>query len=558
MPTITLAITAATLAAACGLAFAVWVFRRCYVTVDPDEYVVHYRNGRVINIGRGRSFLALPYDTYLKVPGTLRDINFCADQITMEKQGVRVQGFLAYRIEDFDKAYRSLDFKSHSVRLLPSCEENVKNQAYPDKTACKVINLDPRDVLAKTDVILRQLAESVVRHEVSNKSLQQMITEREKVRESMKQQLMDTVDDWGISIDTIEFTEVWIRSKEVFENLQAQYRNDLKFSAETSTFDTNKAIAEKRLETERLVGQMEAETEQARRVATSTAQLEASKVEIENQRQGKEQVLEADSAVREREREKQHAAAVREAELALARKLLEQQNRLAAQEREHQVLMDMRERAEAIRVREAETLRRLAELEAQAAIEAAELARQKIEVELKTRAEEEEAKVRLRIAAEQAEAEARRIASADEAERVVQIADAERRAAQESAQGVRATGTAEAEVTALKVGAENQVNVRQIQKMLVGEISQMAAKMKVNDVNWINIAGSSDDSPLGIIPRNVLQLLTVFKGLGIGLDDVLHGGSGGAAGGNGHAPAPVPDDGPAGGPPAPGDRSSGR
>lgn len=514
-------VVAAGAVTAVGLAFAGYAFRKLYVSVDPDEFVVHYRNGNVVHIGRGKSFFQLPFDTYLKVPGTLRDINFCADQITMEKQGVRVQGFLAYKIEDFERAYQALDFKSHSVRQLPTCEENSAKTDYKGKTETRIVALDPEDPLAKTDFILRQLAESVVRHEVSNKTLQQMIMEREKVRESMRQQLMDTVSGWGISIDTIEFTEVWIRSKEVFQNLQATYRNQIKLEAESSTHETSQQIAEKRLEAERNVAQMESESERVRRIALSTAQLEASKVEIENTLRTKEKVLEADSALSEGERVRKHEAAVLDAKLALERKLIEEQNRLAAQEREHAVALDQRQKLELLKMQEAETQRRLAEAEARKAIEQAELVRQKMEVQIRQRIEEEDAKAKMRLAVEQSESEARRIASEARAARIIRLAEAARKAALEAAEGTRATGAAEAEALAARVNAENQVNARQIQRLLVAEIGRMADKMKVEGVNWVNITGNSDESPLGIIPKNVLQTLAVFKGMGVGLEDIL-------------------------------------
>jgi regulator of protease activity HflC (stomatin/prohibitin superfamily) len=521
MDLITPLVATAGAAAAFGIAFAGYAFRKLYVSVDPDEFVVHYRNGNVVHLGRGQSFFQLPFDTYLKVPGTLRDVNFCADQITLEKQGVRVQGFLAYKIEDFERAYQALDFKSHYVRQLPSCEENAKKVDYKEKNELRVVQLDPEDPLAKTDFILRQLAESVVRNEVANKTLEQVTKQRDKLVESMRQQMMDTVQSWGISIDTIEFTEVWIRSKEVFQNLQAEDRNRLRLIAEISTHATAQQIAEKRLESERTVAALESEAERVRRIALSEAQLEAAKVEIENTRQQKERVLEAEAALSEIDRQRKHNAAVKDAALQLERKLMEEKNRLAAQQREHEVALDQRQKLELLKMQEAETLRRLAEAEARKAIEQAELVRQKMEVQIRQRIEEEDAKAKMRLAVEQSESEARRIASEARAARIIRIAEATRKAALEAAEGTRATGAADAEVLSARVNAENQVNARQIQRLLVAEIGKMAEKMKVEGVNWVNISGNADESPLGIIPKNVLQTLAVFKGMGVGLGDIL-------------------------------------
>lgn len=487
-------------------------YRFFYVHVDPDEYVVHYRNGRIIHLGRGISFFALPYDTYLKVPGVIRNVNFCADQVTLERQGVRVQGLIAYRIINFEEAYQSLDFKSKAVQELPTCAENIQNDGYKEKNDPRVVFLPQGDALAKTDYVLRQLAESVVRHEVSNRTLQEMITERKKVIDSMRAKLLEVTAPWGLSIETIEFTEVWIRSREVFENLQAGFRNQLKLQAEQSTYDAKREIEQRRIETERQLAEMAAEADRVQRIKRSEEELLASQREMQSAKEIKERQIEIESQIREQEREKKHGGLVRETELSREREVLLAKSKIAVQEEAHRLAMDQKSKEEELARRAAEAEQALNLQQIQAMVERAE-----------KKAEQERAEAAVELQRQEAAAKLRDVAAKAETAELLERARAGKEAMAEEAEGIRMKGEARAHAIERRIAARNTINPQQIQRILVGEISKMASQMKVNDVSWINIGGEGDKSPLGIIPRNILETLSIFKGLGVGLEEVVHG-----------------------------------
>lgn len=516
-------------AAAFGLVRA---FQHWYVSVDPDEFVVHYRRGGVKNLGRGLSFVCLPGDTFLRVPSTIRDINFAADQITQEKQGVRVQGFLAYKIADFELAYRSLDLKSKSARVLRQCEDAVEVNDFQERNCEQVVRLDPSDPLAKTDLVLRRLAESVVRHEVSNKTVDEMITERESVIQSMREQLQETVAHWGIEIDTIEFTEVWIRSKELFDNMQALHRNEARLKASQSTTQTDREIAENRLRTEREIAELEAEAERIRRIKQSEERAAARQTEVHNETRlktleleeaGRLKTLELEEATRHRtaelERRRNLERLAKENEFALAQRQieLEQEQELARltmvrarQEEEHQTEVERRSKATELEEREIEKQRRHQELKARNQAEAAERAR-----------EVEEARARLEMARLTAMEERRTAEVEAEALRLERQAVSERRQAEEGAAATRVTGAAQAEALQAELEAKNAVGPEQIKKSLVDNLPRIAESMKVKDVRWVNLAGGQGGSPMEMIPQTIAQTLGVFQGMGVDLEDVL-------------------------------------
>lgn len=497
-------------------------FRHFYVAVDPDEFVVHYRRGQVVHSGRGLSFFCFPYDTYLKVRSTIRDINFCADQITQEKQGVRVQGFLAYKVADFDVAYQCLDLKARSMKVLSQCSDNIEVTDYDDKNQECVVHLDPQDPLAKTDLVLRRLAESVVRHEVSNKTVDEMISERESVIQSMKTQLQETVRDWGLEIDTIEFTEVWIRSRELFESLQAEYRNEMRLKAANSNAVTDRAIAERRIESEREIATMEAQNERLRRVTESEErraareteiadQAEVTRLETEEEARVRQQRLAMARDLEEQEKLKEFALRQRELELKQKEELARLEGELTEQQESHRLELDRREKARSLREAEVESARRLQEMAKQKEIEAAELERKKAEVEARAELEQHQALAQQK----QVEAEAR-------AKEIETLARAEREKAQQVAEAVLERGRADAESLRLRIEAENAIQPGQLKKLFVKELPRIAESMQVKDVRWVNLAGGgSDEGPLGMVPRGIANLMGIFQGMGLDLDGLV-------------------------------------
>jgi regulator of protease activity HflC (stomatin/prohibitin superfamily) len=500
---------------------AVTAYNRFFVSINPDEFVIHYgRGGRIKHTGRGVSFFCWPGETYIAVPSTIRDVNYVADQITCEKQGVRVQGFLAYRIDDFQLAYQTLDLKSRSARVLMSAEKCIEATDYSTKTSETTYNLDPNDRLAKTDLILRRLAESVVRHEVSNKTVEQMIGEREAVIESMKEQIAPTVAKWGLVIETIEFTEVWIRSKTLFQDMQAEYRNEVRKKAEQSTCETERQVTETRLENEREIARLNAEAQREERIVASREVLIARDVEIKNTQALREKELALAMHLQKQEEDnknkflrlqKENAFEIlaREEELKQQQLISRKQYELERQCEDQKIRLDEQTKQEELNTAIEEAARRLMIIEEQSKMEKTRLEREVAQVELEKALDEE----RNLIAIEE-------LKSAYEAGNIINLAEARKQRALIAAEATEKEGQVFAQNERLLTEVRNEVGPANLQSMIIAQLTDMASNMKVDEVNWVNMDGNGK-SPLGIIPENIMQLMTVFKGMGVDLGAIL-------------------------------------
>merc|ERR1712136_205579 len=169
----------------------------------------------------------------------------------MGVQGVVVKGFATWSIfreEDGPyRAYKSFDgFTENGLRMA---NDNV-----------------------------RQLVESVLRNIVSRKSLEEAMTQRQQMREDAKNQVLEITKGWGIWIETVEITDVRIMSKNLFKNMQAEFRSATKLKAEKIEMETSQELSVRRRE-------FEVESSKAQQLAsTAKFQMEQEQVVKREQR----------------------------------------------------------------------------------------------------------------------------------------------------------------------------------------------------------------------------------------------------------------------------------
>lgn len=184
------------------------------VAASPAEFLVHQRLGKTLFAGRGRAAFVLPgIDRAYLIPSTMQSVAFQADQITAENQGVEIVGFAIYAIEKPEKAIAAIDFT------------------------------DPEAALETIAAHLRQVVESAIRSELANLSLDDALRKRGAIIERMKAELADVAERLGLEITTVEIKTVTIMSDELFLNMQAPYRNNIRLQSERSRLETDEDIA---------------------------------------------------------------------------------------------------------------------------------------------------------------------------------------------------------------------------------------------------------------------------------------------------------------------------
>ena len=220
------------------------------VNAGPAEFAIHQRMGRIRHLGRGISFFKLPWiDRYTIIPSSTQTIQFRADQITAENQGVEISGFAVWRVADAGKAAANFDFT------------------------------EPEDALATIGSALQDVLESAIRHQVARMTID-ALRKRGSIILQLKDEMAYVAGLWGIAVETVEIKSVRILSRQLFENLQAPFRNALRLESEQSAIETEKRLAEER-------------TAQQEELARQKHQLEIRRIELEESKLPHEAELDA-------------------------------------------------------------------------------------------------------------------------------------------------------------------------------------------------------------------------------------------------------------------------
>jgi regulator of protease activity HflC (stomatin/prohibitin superfamily) len=221
-----------------------WFFKT--VVVPPNAYVVHTRRGQAepLHLGLGISFSYNPYtDAFLVIPAAVQTLIISAKCICAERQGVLVQAYVQWVIDDLRTAYRKLDFS------------------------------DPHDPMRVVNVQLREQAEAAIKDKVAMMPIDEILSDKQPIIEELTHRLRAvaegtregaTTTGLGLKIVTVQIKEAVVSSTRLWENLQKPFRAEREKLARIAELDTQQAIS--RLELQNRQARESAELETTRRL----------------------------------------------------------------------------------------------------------------------------------------------------------------------------------------------------------------------------------------------------------------------------------------------------
>lgn len=287
------------------------------VIVPPNAYVVHTRRNHKdpLHLGLGISFRFNPHtDSFLVVPSTMQTILINADCICEELQGILVQGYVQWIIDDFAKAYKKLDFT--------------------DK-------IDPMRVV---NVQLREQAEAAIKDKVATMSIKDVLSDKQPIIQELTARLRqvgegqgDSDKGLGLRIVTVQIKEAVVSSARLWENLQKPFRADSARIARLAELQAESVVKGQELEHEKR--QVTAELENQSELNALRADKEAQTFDREQiekvRRHHKEQETLREILIAQNITEKQQQQAHREVEeSSLAQQILLTKARLDTQHQE--------------------------------------------------------------------------------------------------------------------------------------------------------------------------------------------------------------------------------
>ncbi|MGR9108480.1 MAG: SPFH domain-containing protein [Gammaproteobacteria bacterium] len=138
-----------------------------FIKVEPTDFVLQFKRGRVVRQGVGLSFFYFaPTTSLVLIPIGSVDVPFIFEEVTSDFQAVTVQGQLVYRVAEpqklsefmnFTLAANGKEYVSEDPKKLP---QRLINHAHV-LTSATFKTLQLRDALGQSDSIVASLREGL-------------------------------------------------------------------------------------------------------------------------------------------------------------------------------------------------------------------------------------------------------------------------------------------------------------------------------------------------------------------------------------------------------------
>ena len=136
-------------------------------------------------------------------------------------QGVEVKGMLVWTVHrEFDGPFKC--YKSFVDDLIFK---------------------EPREANSQ----LQNMAVSIIRDRIANLSLNDILKNRQKLRNGVKDEMQKLLTGWGMWLETCEIQDVKIASRSLFQNLQTEFREKSRQEAEKISAETENTMRQESL-----------------------------------------------------------------------------------------------------------------------------------------------------------------------------------------------------------------------------------------------------------------------------------------------------------------------
>ena len=263
-----------------------------FETALPNEYLVRIGTRSVKPILGGRSFRL--FRKFLRVPASVQTLSFATDNANLNYQGIGIDGYATWRIDP----------------------------AHPDVAITTLDFFDEDDPMRDTNEKLTTICVEAVRHVIANMTINDALKKKDEIGENLKEQLRKFENRWGIIFDQVGIENVRIMSEKLFEDLQSEYRDQLRLNVATARIQTDRQIAgaenatrelteTERMTTERKLSLAKTENESS----VKRVQLTKAQEVYEEERAIKEERFRRESEFKREQQEREHQVLQQQQEL---------------------------------------------------------------------------------------------------------------------------------------------------------------------------------------------------------------------------------------------------
>lgn len=144
-------------------------------------------------------------------------------------------------------------------------------------------NLDvQKDNPVKANETLRAMASAIVRNQIANSTMSEIIKNRQGLREAVMKEMTEVASGWGVHLATVEVTDVKICSSTLFKDMQTQFRETNIKKARLEKLVVSTAITEERMGHTLVSHKRSWDTSKLETLAKNTQKLKVARQDIAN------------------------------------------------------------------------------------------------------------------------------------------------------------------------------------------------------------------------------------------------------------------------------------
>lgn len=247
-----------------------------YIKFDSMDYVIHYRNGKIMKEGRGLSFFYFkPNSSIVSIPLKSNDLKFIYTEGTKDFQAIIIQGQITFKVVHPAKLAELLDFTVNDKKAYLTNNKEVLEQ--------RIIN--------EAQAVATSYAQSLLLKDSVTKNLEF----EKRITDGLK--TSKTIEQLGLEIISVNVLAV-SPSPEMAKALEAATREALKQEADLAVYGRRNFA----IEQERKIKESELATEIAveeKNKEIIEKKMETNVVKLNNESQLREMRLKSDVLLEE-------------------------------------------------------------------------------------------------------------------------------------------------------------------------------------------------------------------------------------------------------------------
>ena len=197
-----------------------------YRKYKTNEYVIHFRRGKVKRAGTGGTVVLWPvFDEVVVIPTTVQQTLLEAREkvVSYEYQDVALTAFVFWRVTNPEISYSKVSW-------------NPNRSDYVEKA-------------------IKNATEAIIRTTCANMQIEQIIRNRMEIIKNVTSELHHLAGDWGITIESIEIRDVEVLDQRLKDNLEAVKKIEEAQTAQLRQAEMEQAVQLRNLEVRKFTGE---------------------------------------------------------------------------------------------------------------------------------------------------------------------------------------------------------------------------------------------------------------------------------------------------------------